>query len=346
MDQPEKHEHVLTGVPIVIDAEPMVFWDTDHVRTQTKLLHRIDSSYFRYLARTHAPHLEGEDSQSAGVAIRLAYSHALESLFALVGASIQAPNCPAGWLLNYRYFQLKDLVRKISDAESFAPEKIRDRKPFDNKVGLRNEGWQEVADVLSSWEPFDDPELVEHRAATAELWRRLARQMLDERFDLEYMSLKHGFRVGPGPWEFSLGAEDEWGVPPPPERMRRLAFSQHGSTFFRAVKLAPRNFALEESRSNWNPEVLAKTMVLAANSIDNVLAFLKYVNGDRGDSLGIHLLARDQVAEAFADPNLRGSSFRLTWRSRITPNMIPSSMTKTSILRAYRKESPPDVDLD
>jgi hypothetical protein len=337
VEQDEMHEPALSGVPIVIDDEPMVFWDEDHAETQMKLLRRIDSSYFRYLARRLPEDLDGEDSQNAGVAIRLVYSHALESLFALIGAAVQAPYCPAGWLLKYRYFQLKNIVGWICDGESHAAKK-QDRKSLENRVGLKGTGWQEVADVLSFRELDGDQELEEHRVATAKLWRNLARQMLDDDFDQEFMSVKHGFRAGPGPWQFSLGPEDIRGVPPPPERMRQLAFSQHGTTFYRAVKLTSHNFAIEEPRVNWNPAVLATVIPLVANSIDNVLTFLKYSNDDRSDSLGIHLLTQDQVTDAFVDPDIRGSSFRLTWHSKMTADMVPS-MTKEDILRAYRHEA-------
>src|SRR3712207_8874302 len=42
--------------------------------------------------------------------------------FAFIGAAVQAPRCPAAWLLMYKNADLKNLVHNISD-----------RRPFNNK---------------------------------------------------------------------------------------------------------------------------------------------------------------------------------------------------------------------
>jgi hypothetical protein len=323
MEPEEAQTRRLLGLPIVIDTTALVFWDRDHARTQRTFLDRIDPSYFRYLARLHESQLDGDDRLNAGVALRITYSHALESLFALIGAAVQAPRTPAGWILKYQYRELRNLVTKISNGQD-----------YDNRLNLERARWPAVARALAPWNT-PDAELDEHREATGHLWKALAQKLLDGDFDNEYMSLKHGFRVGSGQWYFRIGAEDVPGVPAPPERMRTLAASDFGSSFYRARKLKPHHWSLEEPRVNWNPRVFATTLPLIADNMENVLTFLKVINGDVSDELGLHLMTRERVDEALHDPDLRSSSFRFNTRSHIDPQVIPDT-SADDVLRAYR----------
>jgi hypothetical protein len=67
----------------------------------------------------------------------ITYSHAAETLFALVCAALQAPHYPIGWLLKYRYDDIKKLLTKI-----------RERVPFDNLLGVDTGGWPAVVNAL------------------------------------------------------------------------------------------------------------------------------------------------------------------------------------------------------
>jgi hypothetical protein len=312
------------GIPIVIDKTAMIFWDFDRKRTQLKFLRSIDPEYFSYIARAHATHLEGEYSQSGAIALRIAYSHAVETLFALIGAAVQAPYCPAGWILKYQYRDLKEVVRKISKGI-----------PFDNRIGLADEGWPAVANDLAPWSPTE-PELIEHRRATAKLWKALADMMLDEDFDAEFMSLKHGFRVASGPWQWSLGRQDAPGTAAPPERMIVMGSSEFGSSFFKANKLKPNQWAIEEPRVNWNPEVFVKLLPVIAHNINNVLYYLRKGNGD-SDTLPLRLMSDLEVSDVLHDPKAKSSSSRLSFGLHIDPDAIPDT-TQPKILKQYRGE--------
>ena len=60
------------------------------------------------------PHLDDEDTEErrrAAMAIRTAYHHGLESFFALLFATLQAPFCVAGWMQVYSPAGLRDIVR-------------------------------------------------------------------------------------------------------------------------------------------------------------------------------------------------------------------------------------------
>jgi len=74
------------------------------------LLRSLDADYFTFQGRQFARSLETEDAQRAAVALRSAYSHALETFFALLFAAIQAPDCVPAWLALYQPAELVALV--------------------------------------------------------------------------------------------------------------------------------------------------------------------------------------------------------------------------------------------
>jgi hypothetical protein len=311
----------LLGEILVTNETPVVFWGYDNAQTQLKFLDSIDPDYFRYLAKVHEGCLTGEDHLSAAIALRVTYSHALETVFAMIGAALQAPECPAGWLVSYGIPDLKSLVENISN-----------RRPFLNKLGTEIVGWVGVANTLLP-SPAENPEIDELRDASARLWKALARDMIDDVFVDEYNSLKHGLRVRSGEWFMAMGVEESYGVAPPPERMRVMASSQYGSDFLRTVKFSKYNKAFENQRVNWEPAVFAKRISLIADSISNVLSFLKYVNKSSSDYVDVALISQESVSEALEQQNLSSAS-RWFMRSIITPEMLPTA-TKEELLRKY-----------
>lgn len=313
------------GTPIVIDDRPLMVWDVNHSQTQEHFLRSVDPTYFRYLAGIHRSQLEGEDSLSAAVALRATYSHAVESLFAFIGAAIQAPRCPAGWLLMYKNEDLRNLIEKISG-----------RKPFLNGWNLDRAGWREIVNFVLPWDTGDNVG-DEVREASAQLWASLAGDLVDGPFVDEYNSLKHGLRVGSGGWFLNVGAEEVPGVPAPPERMRRIVSSRFGSSFLRSLKVKKDHWELAERRVNWNPEVFARRIPLVADSIENVLTFLKDVNGVDAQNLHLNFINSEMVSEALTDPDPPFID-RLSVNRRINPDGIPA-MSRDDILRAYAESS-------
>lgn len=49
--------------------------------------------------------------------MRIGYHHGLESFFALLFATLQAPGCVVGWMLKYWPRQLRDLVASVDGSE-------------------------------------------------------------------------------------------------------------------------------------------------------------------------------------------------------------------------------------
>jgi len=321
MPDQQNERSPIVAKPIVIDEDPMFFWDYDDPRMQIEFLNSIDPQYFRYVADVYQLELESGDAPRAAVALRLTYSHALETLFALIGASLQAPYCPAGWLLRYRNRDLHRLVEKGSNGT-----------PLPNKLDLNAAGWSEVAHVLLPSTSEDDAGN-ELREASAILWHSLARNLLDGVFTAEYNSLKHGFRVRSGDFHLAIGREDVPGVPPPPERMQVVASNRYGSMFLRGVSLKDRQWGFEQQRINWDPALFVRQIPLVADSIHNVLSFLKFFNGIPVEDFDVCVFDQESVSEALADPDF-SSATRFSIRVLTDPNAVPP-VSKEVMMEEY-----------
>jgi hypothetical protein len=100
-----------------VDEEPYCLWDWELRKLNRQFLDSLDPQYFEHVANMNGQLLEGEENQYAATALRIAYSHGLESLFALLSATVQAPDCITGWFLRYRNRDLFNVMRKISNRE-------------------------------------------------------------------------------------------------------------------------------------------------------------------------------------------------------------------------------------
>ena len=173
-----------------------------------------------------------------------------------------------GWaLLKYKNSDLKEMLKGISDRDHVL-----------NKLGLDRPSWADIATKLAPWS-LPDQAHVELREATGRLWEALAIEYLHPDFEDEYNSLKHGFRVRPGGYYLAMGIEDVPGIHAPPERMRLMGRSDYGTWFLRPVPLKKHHWSFEDQRVNWDPSRFANRLPLVANSMTNVLAFLRVANG-------------------------------------------------------------------
>lgn len=95
-------------IPFMIDTRPLCVWDTEIEAINLRFIRGIDPNYFQYVAESSFAALEGENAKYAALTLRTAYSHALETFFALLCAALQAPDCVVGWILQYRNTELED----------------------------------------------------------------------------------------------------------------------------------------------------------------------------------------------------------------------------------------------
>lgn len=215
--------------------------------------------------------------------MRNGYFHGLETLFTLICAGLQEPRAVVGWVQKYQNKQLRDIVNSISQYQCDMP----------NCFNLNPVTWNNISDQIFSI--GQESNMSEIKEAFAKLWTRLADDFVKEINFREYNSIKHGFRARSGGFTLAVGEQKDPNIPVPPEKMKVIGGSRFGSSFFVAEQIqgspsrlhSDPHFWVRRNSINWNPEFLASILQLISKSIQNVLTFLKVLNGVENKSLGL-----------------------------------------------------------
>ena len=283
----------------VVHERPLCIWSRDLHKDNLEFLDSLDPTHFEYLARTFVDDLEGSDDKHASVALRMAYSQGLEALFGLLCATVQAPACISAWLLSYKIVDLEEVVRCINQERAVL-----------NDIGLEKSSWRAVSRFIHQFVPFEPPDRYQSVVeGFASLWRMFAVDFLNEHVRDEYNSIKHGFRVTLGGFTLKVGIEHEPGVSPPPDEMKTVAASRYGTLYPYAVRIQGdrANIFLLSRARNWSPIDMAKGLRLVSNSMRNVIACLKVLNGVPPDKV------------QFSWP-ADGNEFQAPWANRASFN--------------------------
>lgn len=309
-----------------VNETPYCLWDLDIDASNLRFINSIDPHYFEHIANLQSQFLEGDEKQYAAVALRIAYSHGLESLFALLCATVQAPDCIVGWLLKYQNKELYEVVRKISE-----------RKPIYSTLRPKPVTWIAIADlVFTNLRTGDDEKDSRIRNSFARLWARFATDYVNVNHVFEYNSMKHGLRVKMGGSHFALGVEETPGVPAPAEKMRTVGQSEFGSSFFIPERLNDsRNFSIRHHSLNWNPQNFVAGLHLISFSIANVLGYLKIYSGVPANEVQFAWPSDDSL---FQEPWKRSTGMTFNWNSPISASDI-TSLSKDDILSVYEVDT-------
>lgn len=253
-----------------IDERPQRVWDWDLGEKNLDFLRGIDPDYFVHVAQVNAGLAEERKTNSAALAIRLGYSHALETFMAFAGASLQAPACPLAWMLRYTNADLRKVVEKITNG----------CLKYSRLTATPT--WLGLAESLVAGLSASEEQKTRIAAGFGRVWSRFAHDFLDDSQEAEYNSLKHGLRAAGGGFALQIGLQPSPGVSAPPEAMQLIGGSEYGSSFFSIEKpvggkidFRPRRFS-----RNWHPENLFHGMRLLALSHGNLISFLRARAGD------------------------------------------------------------------
>jgi hypothetical protein len=290
--------------------KPFCVWGWDIPDRNLRFIEQIDAEYFEYICRTHVENVDGKDSQHAAMAIRSSYYLALETLFSLLAATLQAPDCIAGWILRATTSDIREITKGL------AGNRMRFLVKWQPMPELM--GFEDAAKlILQNTKWFNDQE---DKTVTnfATLWDRLAHDFLDDHSIKEYNSIKHGFRARAGGFSLRMGIASEAGVPSSVQKMIDVGGSDFGSSFYSAEPIgddaAARNdpnFVLRRNSVNWFPNNTANRMMLAVISIKNVKSFLQVFCGASPESVQFH---RPENPVGFDEP----------WNE--SPGVLSSSM--------------------
>lgn len=265
----------LNNTIIVVNDEPYCIWEVDLKERNKEFLEGIDEDYFDYIVNTH---LATEDEKRASISLRIAFHHSLETMFSLLGAYVQAPDCVYAWLAKCSNSDLRSIVERISQ---------NDNTLF-TKLNIKDISWQAIAQLIfQSYLPGTDKNSTTTKLF-AKLWQRLAHEFIDETHINEYNSLKHGFRVKSGGFGLAVGVEHQYGVPPPKEEMQVIGHSDYGTTFYKLETIGDvkgnRSLRSRRVSLNWKIEKVALLIQLVSMSITNITSALRIANGAKPEA--------------------------------------------------------------
>jgi hypothetical protein len=276
MDETENSGPYLDRYVFAVNERPFCCWEADLADRNVRFLSGLDANYYSQIAESLGSQLEGESKLSASIALRGAYHQAVETLFSLLGAHVQAPSAVAAWLTNCRTEDLENVVMAFRNGEQLLTQRGR------RKVEL-----SELARYVlrNCW--VDEEQVDSTSARFARLWNRLSKDFLDDQLRAEYNAIKHGLRVSSGGFTLSIGIEEECGQAAPPESMRSIGGSIYGSSFLQREKVGSSSHHIRARwvSLNWSAEAMVQRLSLISMSISNVIGSLLIENGASPESV-------------------------------------------------------------
>lgn len=253
-----------------VNDEPFCLWEIDLAARNRAFLDGIDPDYFDYVLQAYA---NTEDEKRALVAIRLVLHHATETMFSLLGAFVQAPDCPYAWIAKCSNGELREFAERVNRADA----------SLITKLNISSISWLSVASaVFTAYHPGTERQK-ETVKRFAYLWGALVSELTNQVNIDEYNALKHGFRARPGGFALAVGIEPSYGVSPPESGMKSLGQSAFGATFLKIEAFGPkkgsRHIRSRQMSVNWSLERVVMLQQLVYMSITNVVSALKIVNG-------------------------------------------------------------------
>jgi len=95
----------------VVNQEPYCIWEISVQERNKEFLDGLDTDFFDYIVDLN---LNAADKQRASMALRSTLHHAMETMFSLLGAYIQAPDCAYAWIAKCSNLELREFVGSIS----------------------------------------------------------------------------------------------------------------------------------------------------------------------------------------------------------------------------------------
>ncbi len=254
----------------LVNEEPYCIWEVDILERNNKFLDGIDTGYFNYIIETNS---NVDDEKRASIVLRSTLYHAMETMFSLLGAYMQAPDCTYAWIAKCSNTQLRDLIEKINTPNN----------DVFTKLNIDEVSWNSLAkSIFQCYLPGTErnKETVEEFAS---FWARTAGEFTKKNHINEYNSLKHGFRVRSGGFSLAIGVEHEYGVSPPKEEMTSLGKSDYGTSFFTIEPIGRgkgnRSIRSRRVSVNWCIENTILHIQLISMAIRNLTSALKIAGG-------------------------------------------------------------------
>jgi hypothetical protein len=304
----------------VVNNSPYAFWDPNLKEDNLEFLNSINPDYYYRTTEILMNQLEGDDKYFAALSIRLTYSNALETLFSLLCTTIQAPFCPLGWMLSYKNHELRLAVEKISKKEGIL-----------SHLNLKKNTWDELAEMTINTDNIEQWVKI----GFGKFWEEQAIIFLDDNFTKEYNSIKHGLRIeareGVG-FKFSNITDDK-------NNQKSITFnkSSFGSKYFSKEELVKKNkinFKIVKNSTNWYPYQMALSIRLIYMSINNILVYLKKINGS--EKKDFQIIAPHKSEEFNVNIHDNDSLSVSVLKNSYKLGTVEKLFTKDDIIKAYK----------
>ncbi|MEZ7890170.1 MAG: hypothetical protein QMC67_00335 [Candidatus Wallbacteria bacterium] len=249
-----------------IDNEPYAIVGDEVLERNYDFINQIKTSYFADIVKYIANGLETDENKELthykATLIRTLYSQSLETFFALLFATLQAPTFILPWLQKYEIGHLKNLV-----------ERIENKQKFDYyKVDVGN-NWHSISKLINHFKCNDSEQGKLIIEKTGNFWAKIAKDFLNQRFNEEYNNIKHGFRIVHGGHYLKIGESAD--------KLINLGGSKYGSTVYRVEYLknsSKKVFHLRRMNFNWDVSHYVNKIELLSISINNVINFVRLLH--------------------------------------------------------------------
>lgn len=252
---------------------PICIWDPTIDSRNLRFLKAFDADFFCLRERAWSGQKDEHPLKSA-IALRIDFGMALETLFAVLGAVVQAPHCVFGWLSLYRNEELLEIVDRLRKGNSFPG-----LSPF------RHPTFEGIAKAIllpvAATDSLMYERLVDELSKT---WRHFAHVFCDPIKSAEYNSLKHGFRVQATPFQMTVRRTDTGDV--------ALHANVEAGIAFMGLKKNPDrrfDFSISNHTLALEPEAYAASLELVAVSVHNAIMYARFRCQEEPDNLKLRL---------------------------------------------------------
>ncbi len=278
----------LHATGIIVNDKPYAFWGTGLKEQNRSHVFSIDPDLWKNLFNNAIKPFaeESNDSQlliASATAARIQLGLALETLFALLFAAIQAPHYVVGWLQHYRNRDIDSLINKVNSGSRVSLG-----------VKLNPVSWPAISDLIHCEFALSDKKIEkETKARLAEVIETFAQEYIDEGMKQEFNSLKHSMRVRAGGFGMSCSFTTRNGES---SGDIHLGQGDYGSTYYRSLpipNMGRNQRILERVSYNWNLARIKESMELIRILIHNVRTFILGHNGFLDGEHAVYLYPLD-----------------------------------------------------
>ncbi|WP_105199857.1 hypothetical protein [Pseudoalteromonas sp. T1lg10] len=317
----------------VVNNEPFCLWDEDLKDRNKEFLSGIDTEYFSLFVDMFE---SNRTNERAALALRTAFHHALETLFSLIGALIQAPNCPYAWIAKYKTHQLKSFVERVNKEET----------DIFTSLNIERVTWTNLAQTVFIGFNKNTERYKEVVGLYSELWAKLANEFLKSVHHDEYNSIKHGLRIRSGGTALDIATSMEGAFSE--KKFEPYIYSENGTTTLKLERISSkddeRSLRVTRSSVNWSAQKTALILQLVIYSIHNVVAKLKSINEPKIDELTYLMPDDDKSFTAPWEHASGNASIKIKSITKIKENMSTNKNTLQEQIDSFMKSKQGKLD--